>query len=1180
MGVSGVKRGDVPGSPVIGMLLDNLFEDYEENIWTAVVKACEEEGVNLICFPGGSLNSPELFHTQRNILYDLVNEDNVDGFIAISGSIGNYIGLEELRSFYKGLPDIPIVSIGVPLRDIPSILVDNAKGMRELLSHIIEVHGRKRIAFISGPRGNSDADLRFQLYKQVLKEYRIPFDPDIVVEGDFDRAAGRKAVVRLLDERKAAFDALVAANDYMALSAMKALGERNIKIPDDVAVAGFDDIDEACGVVPALTTVRQPYDELGRQAVAIILQKLSGRDVPDRIVFPTRLVIRPSCGCRIYRSLEKKYYTLPSGNDESMEDAAPRRLIMELADIMQNSLNGMKEKNVLREWAERIYDALICEKEGFAGESFLDEIEKIIADSTARGIRVQAWHPVFSMLFTRFKKGVNGRDRECILEALWRKTLVFLGLLSENHQVFLRVKNDEANRVIHQLNRELITTFDEDHLKENLEAQLPNLGIRSCFLSVYQNNSNPGGFSRLLFSYQHESSIVFERGLRKFSSVHLVPGGMRNARTRYTAVVLPLYFREEQLGFVLFEPGPIDGIIYETLASEIGSTLKGSALLKAARMEADILETKVKEKTVTLRDANKKLKIEMKERLKTEEALSKQKELALVTLASIADGVITTNTEGIITYMNPIAEVLTGWKHEDALGNPLKKVLNVTYNMSDDFLKDKVEIVLSEDRGLKLSGSILLKSKDGREFTIKESIAPIRTDNSNYGVVIVIHNVSEAHKMSRLIDYHTTHDRLTGLYNRVKFNEVMAELLEHARKKKNEHIFCFLDIDSFRIINDSLGDIAGDELLRRITAIFKQGIRHSDILARLGGDQFGLILDSCPLHRAKLITDALRRNIKDFSFIWKGETFKITVSIGIVTINMSSDDVADIMSSANVACCLAKKNGGNRIHVYSYEDEDLVRYHSELFFLPQISRALEEGRFCLYHQQILPIGKKLNGDRHHSEILIRMKDENGNIIFPQRFIPSAERYNIMPQIDRWVITKLFSSYKLKHWSDLKDSMMKYSINLSGLTLNDDKFLGFVIEQFEKYKVPPFCICFEITENAAILNLAKVTEFMKELKEMGCSFSLDDFGSGWTSFSYLKHFPVDYLKIDGSFVKEIANDPRDFVLVKTINNLGHMMGLQTVAEYVENDIVLEKIREIGVNYAQGYGIAKPKLLVLD
>jgi diguanylate cyclase (GGDEF)-like protein/PAS domain S-box-containing protein len=1179
MATAGNKREEVTGPPVIGLLLDNLFEEYEENIWTAIVRACEEEGVNLICFPGGSLNSPELFHTQRNVLYDLVNKDNVDGFIAISGSIGNYISKEKLWSFYKELPNIPLVSIGVPFHDIPAILVDNTKGMHELVSHFIETHKKKRIAFICGPKGNSDADLRFQVYKQVLKQYKIPFNPDILVEGDFDRMAGIKAVVTLLDERKVAFDALIAANDYMALSAMNALQERGVKIPDEIAVAGFDDIEETCGVIPALTTVRQPFDELGRQAVALILQKLSGREVPDRIVFPTKLVIRPSCGCFVYKNIDKHVSTISSIDSKKTHKSDVNTLLMDIVDVMENMLNGAKDKKLTIEWARRIYQVFLQEVKQHSEGVFLNEVEKVITESIERGIRVRSWYSVFSNFFMYYCNSLKDEEVKRAIRSIWRKTIVFIGLMSENHQAFIRVKTGELNRVLHRLNRELITTFDEEHLKKNLEEELPHLGIKSCFLSLYIKNEYPSRFSRLMFGYQDKSGILFDKTLEQFPSVQLIPGGMRNMRERYTCVVLPLYFREEQLGFVLFELGPIEGIIYETLASEIGSTLKGAELLKAAQQLANIMETKVKEKTVTLRDANKKLKFEIQERLKTEEALNKQKEQALVTLASIADGVITTDTEGTITYMNPIAEALTGWTCKEAIGKSLKMVLNVKYNMSDEFLKDKVEIVLSEDRGLKLSGSILLKSRDGREYTIKESIAPIRTGNNNYGVVIVIHNVSETQKMSRLIDYHTTHDRLTGLYNRVKFNEVMTVLMENVRNDKKEHILCFLDIDSFRIINDSLGDIAGDELLRQVTVILKQGIRNSDILARLGGDQFGLLLDSCPLSRAKLITDALRKKIKVFSFNWKGDTYKITISIGIVMINFLSDDVVGVLSAANVACCLAKKNGGNRIHIYSYEDEDLIRYHSEMFFLPQIARALEEGRFCLYHQKILPIGKTVaNGN--HSEILLRMLDENGNIIFPQRFIPAAERYNLMPQIDRWVIKKLFSSYKLKHGNSRKDNLMRYSINLSGLTLNDDKFLNFVIEQFNKYNVPPFSICFEITENAAILNLAKVTEFMKELKERGCYFSLDDFGSGWTSFSYLKHFPVDFLKIDGSFVKEIANDPRDFVIVKTINNLGHMMGLQTVAEYVENDIILEKIKDIGVNYAQGYGIAKPEPLILD
>jgi diguanylate cyclase (GGDEF)-like protein/PAS domain S-box-containing protein len=1171
-----MKKRSSSSRPTIGLILDNLFNDYELYIWRKIVTTAEIKDVNLVCFPGGSLNSPLAFHSQRNIIYSLVSKENIDGLIGISSSIGNYSNVNELRDFYKRYASIPFVSIGVPFDDLPSIVVDNARGLNDLISHLIETHGFSKIAFIQGPHNSRDADMRLDVYAKTLERHGIPFEQGLVVPGDFSRSLGAEAVSILIDERKAPFEAIVAANDYSAIGAIQELKKRGIRVPEDIAVTGFDDIAEGRCILPSLSTVHQPYDEIGQTAVDTICMILDNEKADPLTVFSTIPVIRESCGCELFAKIED---LVPKSRSTRIKGRSNRNdkngIISIISDDIKSRLAGLLDKPEIDRIASELYDAFMKDMQSDSGKHFLLAIESIVV---ALGNIIDTIHPWFEsisdvcrVISDSFKKKADIGKAETI----WKQSCVFLGLLGEKMQMFRIVKSDEQSRALLQINSKLLASFDENSLKKTLEEELATLGIKSCFISLYDSISNSMEYSHLYFVINKTGTIVYDAARTDFLSREIIPGGIKKTASRYTGITLPLYFEAEHLGFVLFEFGPQAGTVYEMLSNIISNALKGARLSDQVRRHADNLEITVNERTHNLNTALDTLKNEIEIRHKVEDELSREKELAMVTLASIGDGVITTDTNGTVTYLNSVAESLTGWKNENARGQMIKLVLNVRYNIRQDIVGEQVDIMLGKDRGLKLSGSVILKSRDGREFTIKESISPIRdATNNTVGVVVIIHNVSETEKMTKLINYQTTHDMLTGVYNRVRFKEFLRNMMEEARHDKKEHIFCYIDIDRFKFFNSTLDTIAGDELLRHVSNLLKHGIRQSDVLGRIGGDQFGLLLSSCPLERAKELSEDLRQKISDSDFSWAGTNYKVSVSIGVVLINVFSDDIAGVMSAAHVACNLAKKRGGNRIHIWSPENEDIMRFHSDLFVLPIITRAIEEDRFRLYKQRIHPIGKT-PVDAEHYEILIRMLGEDNQIISPAKFIPPAERYNLMPRIDRWVISKLFSSYKVDFNDQPSQLFAKYSVNLSASTLDDDDFLEFLIAKFEEYRIPPFMICFEITETAAISNFTRTNEFIRELKKLGSTFALDDFGSGWASFGYLKYLNIDFLKIDGSFVRDIVHDPIDFVLVETINHIGHVMGLQTIAEFVEDVHILRKLEEIGVNFAQGYGISMPE-----
>ena len=417
--------------------------------------------------------------------------------------------------------------------------------------------------------------------------------------------------------------------------------------------------------------------------------------------------------------------------------------------------------------------------------------------------------------------------------------------------------------------------------------------------------------------------------------------------------------------------------------------------------------------------------------------------------------------------------------------------------------------------------------------------------------------------------YHASHDPLTSLVNRLEFEKRLAVALHATATQGRQHVVMYLDLDQFKIVNDTCGHAAGDQLLRQVSVLLKAQVRDRDSLARLGGDEFGVLLENCPLQEAIGIADKLRQCIADFRFVSEGKSFSIGASVGLVQVADGMLTLTDILSAADAACYVAKEKGRNRVQLYRPHDSEVSMRRGEMEWVSRLQRALQEDRFVLHSQQIISIVGGAPPTSHH-ELLVRMLDEHGKIVPPMAFIPAAERYSIMPMIDQWVVQNAFTAI-----SALGPDCGTYAINISGASIGDERFLEFVREQFRTFVMPPRSICFEITETAAIANFDKAARFFGEMKSLGCLFSLDDFGAGMSSFGYLKHLPVDFIKIDGSFVKDVAHDPVAVAMVRAINDVGHVMGKKTIGEFVDGELVLGVLREIGVDFAQGNWISPPR-----
>ncbi|MEE8365998.1 MAG: MASE3 domain-containing protein [Gammaproteobacteria bacterium] len=556
--------------------------------------------------------------------------------------------------------------------------------------------------------------------------------------------------------------------------------------------------------------------------------------------------------------------------------------------------------------------------------------------------------------------------------------------------------------------------------------------------------------------------------------------------------------------------------------------------------------------------------VDVTERKKVEEELK----ILSRAVESSSSAVIITNLNGIIEYVNPKFTQITGYTKEEAIGQNPRIIQS---GKTPDAVYDDLWATITSGREWK--GELHNRKKDGSIYRARESIAGVKDSEGEITHYIGIQDdVTQEYKLTEQLSYQASHDALTGLINRREFEQRANRLLSTIRHDQSEHAMCFLDLDRFKVINDTCGHAAGDELLRQLGRLLQATVRKRDTLARLGGDEFGVLMEHCSLDQAHRVADAILQAIRDYRLFWEGEAFRIGASMGLVAITEATGNFTELFKQADAACYLAKDRGRNRIHTYHPEDTELATLHGEMQWVGRINHALDDDRFCLYAQPIVALN---GGKQGHYELLLRMLDEQGEIIPPGAFLPAAERYNLIEKLDAWVVHHACTL--LADHPAFVEQIDFVSINLSGPSLTNRDFLETILRNFRKSGVSPGKICFEITETVAVSNLESAASFISTLKQAGCRFALDDFGSGISSFGYLKSLPVDYLKIDGMFVKGIVDDPIDYAMVKSINEIGQLMGMQTIAEFVENDEIRAMLKTIGVNYGQGYALGKPQPL---
>lgn len=562
------------------------------------------------------------------------------------------------------------------------------------------------------------------------------------------------------------------------------------------------------------------------------------------------------------------------------------------------------------------------------------------------------------------------------------------------------------------------------------------------------------------------------------------------------------------------------------------------------------------------------------ERKRMERELAEKHELLRVTLHSIGDAVITTDAHGRVQWLNPVAERMTGWPNESARDKPLSQVFHIVNELTRETEVNPFDRCLAEDVHAGQLDHTLLISRTGAEYGIEDSAAPIRDEEGNMlGVVLVFHDVTEQRRMGHEMNFRATHDELTGLVNRAEFDKRLTRVLGEAHEHDSSHALMYIDLDQFKLVNDACGHSVGDQLLCQVTSLLQGCVRARDTLARLGGDEFGVILEHCNVDQAHRVAQDICDQMGEFRFVHDGRRFRIGTSIGLVPLDKRWANTAAVLQAADTSCYAAKEAGRNRVHAWYDTDQAMRARKGEMQWASRLEQALDENRFILYGQRIAPIHHHAQG--LHCEVLIRLRDTDGSIIPPGAFLPAAERFHMASRIDRWVVRHVFEW--LAQQGEALDQIDTIAVNLSGQSIGDPTFHHYMQELIAETSVDVRKLCLEITETSAITNLADAGAFIDGMRQRGVRMALDDFGSGASSFGYLKNLPVDYLKIDGQFIKALVHDPLDQATVRCFCEVARVLGIRTIAEFVETEATLHELRKLGVDHAQGYLVHKPQPL---
>jgi len=889
----------------IGILIDNLY-NYQWSILQGIFSAGEKFDADLFCFVGKTLESPYGYEKQGNLIYNLIDKESVDGLIIFSSAIGSDVSFDKLVNFCNNFSKkIPTVNIGPPIEGIPSIFIDNRTGFQDLLIHLIEDHGYKHIAFIRGPVMNTEADIRYDTLMQVANQYNIEINPDLIYEGNFIRNSGAEAVKTLLDKKNLKFEALVSSNDDMALSALQELKARGIKIPEDIAITGFDDVEETSLVTPPLTTVHQPLYEMGEKSVEMILSIISGKDVPEKVFLPTKPIIRNSCGCEfsgIKRAkVERKEETIELSFEKLKEFSK------EFIKYVEENLKNF-EKEEERHNLEKIYMSFIEALEEKNPDIFISTLEDILQEKETEIENLSIYQEYISLL-RKFLFYYFDKENLHNAENLWHQARVIINDFSERNQGYKRIRTELETESLGYIGRDLISNFEIDSILNQILERLPDLEISSLYIIFYEDKNILSRKGQLIFGYKDRQRI-FEDKI--FPIKKIIPEEVLPTR-RATYIIEPLYFQEDSFGYALFEMGPNKGNIYEILRSQLSAAIQGALLFEIREKYEKTLEKYIEE----LKILNE-----------TGSAISSALELDLLL------ELIIKQISRIFDFSALYIVLCNGYTKEDKFNIAAKNIKNEEAVIShydnkriSKVIEDKSPLLKTYKKGKiksflavpiiagnKAIGSIVLKHCEKEDIYDEHSIEILSTI-SDFAAV-AIENARLFDETKRL----ATTDPLTSVLNRRALEEVFQKEVAKAQRYDRPLSIIILDLDDFKLFNDTYGHIFGDQALKEMANTLKSSCRKVDVIGRYGGDEFTIILPETNSSGCIRVAKRLLEHIQNTSLVTPdGNKISVSVSMGIASYPEDTSDPEKLLSLADTAMYRAKLAGGNQYLTISSE---------------------------------------------------------------------------------------------------------------------------------------------------------------------------------------------------------------------------------------------------------------------
>lgn len=912
--------------PTIGVLVDTILYEYQSKIWKGIVDSAEGKNINLICFVGRRIY-PD-FDIYANKIYDLIGPKNVDGLIIMSAAISS--DLEKTKEFCKKYFPLPIVSIGLEVEGIPSILVDNRSGIKEALTHLIEHHGYRRIAFIRGPLNHQEAEERYNSYLETLAQYNIPFDSQLIVNGDFLRLSGVEGIKTLLDERKVDFEAILVSNDLMALGVFDVLKERGIRVPYDLAIVGFDDAEEVQFVNPPFTTVRQPLHEIGAKACEAILDLINGKEIPEKIILPTKLITRQSCGC-------KSPLVLQAGREVKVKEE-DFNLLISKDKILSKVLEDIGEDSKFSKILDEIFDSFINSLNKKSPSKFLTTLEHILTLEEKESFSPEIWQTLISVFRENIISFLKG-EKLTFAENMFHQARVLIWEITRRNQGYKRLETENWIYSLSNITQALTSTFALERFAEVVAQEFKRLEIPSCYISLYEDKEKLK-YSKLLLAYDRNGNIDLKNLGKKFLSSKLLPGNMLNSKRRRTFIAEPLYFEDKSLGYILFELGPRSGVIYETLRGQISSALYGALLFKERNTALENLQKHVRELSILNEIGNainSAIELERLWELIYQQtcklidspgfyiALYDENKKEIRTVFDIVDGQRRRENE----KSRPFTKGRTGYiitkKKPLLIRGDVEKIYKKLNIVSSDEKAKAFAGVPIIVKG-KVIGVLALQHYDHNTAYDEHTIELLSVIATQAG--IAIENARLFEETKRL----ATVDPLTGVWNRRYLEEALRK--EIARSSRyHHHLSVFvLDIDNLKLLNDTYGHLVGDDVIRTIAHVIQSSCRKIDIVGRYGGDEFAVILPETDSSGAVTVAKRILLNLKKTSLNAPNRTkIPLSVSIGISSYPTDSEDAERLFSLADTAMYRAKIAGGGKFATLSQELEKTSKEFSLSF---------------------------------------------------------------------------------------------------------------------------------------------------------------------------------------------------------------------------------------------------------